>query len=617
MATIKDIHGNIQTTSSNDVHSASLGMSLEQAIKDRQLPIPIETEEQIKSLHAAIQKILDEDGRIENLSVEYITDETGVPSVSADFTNGKLSFKFKNLEGVDGKSAYDIAVANGFVGTEEEWLASLKGEPGAKGDTGAAGQDGRDGVSPVVASSVNASNTTQAVSGKAVSDYVAANGGANIVAGTNISIVTMSNGSKKINANLQAGIAEDAGNISYTEGENYANGTVGKKIQELESNGGSASSDILSMFPRAEYLPKMSTLRKQTPFSSKAKYTPLCLLHFSDLHGDITNLQRIMRWRNEYSTYIDDILNTGDTTQDNINTDAQLTTLTQYFEAGGENILLSIGNHDATSNTSNKAYGGVKDMHDIYDIFTSKMSNSLGIVQPENAAEKGYNFYYKDYIDRGGAAGIRLVVLDECIQANLVRDFYPDKTASDYTIRIAEAQEYEDTQLQWFKSALQIALNNGMGVVVAGHFGRHITPFLTDSGFVNAAKTLSTDKYVTIPEQYLQAVDEKIDDGLEFICWMGGHSHEDYLGYVEAYPRQALMCVTTASKRRDSYQSGEPSRIEGTKTQDAFNIVSFDTYYHKIRMLRVGYNFDGYGRNLDMITVEYKQNNGNIVKLIR
>lgn len=32
--------------------------------------------------------------------------------------------------GVDGLSAYQIAVANGFVGTELEWLASLKGDDG-------------------------------------------------------------------------------------------------------------------------------------------------------------------------------------------------------------------------------------------------------------------------------------------------------------------------------------------------------------------------------------------------------------------------------------------------------------------------------------------------------
>lgn len=33
-------------------------------------------------------------------------------------------------QGIDGKSAYEVAVDNGFVGTEEEWLASLIGPSG-------------------------------------------------------------------------------------------------------------------------------------------------------------------------------------------------------------------------------------------------------------------------------------------------------------------------------------------------------------------------------------------------------------------------------------------------------------------------------------------------------
>jgi microcystin-dependent protein len=37
-------------------------------------------------------------------------------------------------EGADGKSAYQIAVDKGFVGTEEEWLASLKGDAGKDAD---------------------------------------------------------------------------------------------------------------------------------------------------------------------------------------------------------------------------------------------------------------------------------------------------------------------------------------------------------------------------------------------------------------------------------------------------------------------------------------------------
>ena len=36
--------------------------------------------------------------------------------------------------GADGKSAYEIAVEHGYVGTETEWMASLKGEPGETPD---------------------------------------------------------------------------------------------------------------------------------------------------------------------------------------------------------------------------------------------------------------------------------------------------------------------------------------------------------------------------------------------------------------------------------------------------------------------------------------------------
>ena len=49
-------------------------------------------------------------------------------------------------DGADGKSAYEIAVENGFVGTEAEWLDSLKGQNGADGNDAADGRDGADGI---------------------------------------------------------------------------------------------------------------------------------------------------------------------------------------------------------------------------------------------------------------------------------------------------------------------------------------------------------------------------------------------------------------------------------------------------------------------------------------
>ena len=47
-------------------------------------------------------------------------------------------------DGADGKSAYELAQDNGFVGTMQEWLASLVGADGANG------ADGKDGISPAV-----------------------------------------------------------------------------------------------------------------------------------------------------------------------------------------------------------------------------------------------------------------------------------------------------------------------------------------------------------------------------------------------------------------------------------------------------------------------------------
>ena len=52
-------------------------------------------------------------------------------------------------EGSDGKSAYEVAVENGFSGTEQEWLDSLvgaDGPPGADGADGAPGDPGDPGA---------------------------------------------------------------------------------------------------------------------------------------------------------------------------------------------------------------------------------------------------------------------------------------------------------------------------------------------------------------------------------------------------------------------------------------------------------------------------------------
>ncbi len=75
--------------------------------------------------------------------------------ISAGQITGQLNAK-ASLSGtsrpasvIRGFSAYEVAVANGFVGTVEEWLESLRGEPGPKGDPGEKGDKGDPGHTPV------------------------------------------------------------------------------------------------------------------------------------------------------------------------------------------------------------------------------------------------------------------------------------------------------------------------------------------------------------------------------------------------------------------------------------------------------------------------------------
>ena len=51
-------------------------------------------------------------------------------SVKEKFT---MTGKLNGLEFIQGHSAFEVAVINGFAGTEEEWLASLKGKSGNDG----------------------------------------------------------------------------------------------------------------------------------------------------------------------------------------------------------------------------------------------------------------------------------------------------------------------------------------------------------------------------------------------------------------------------------------------------------------------------------------------------
>lgn len=65
------------------------------------------------------------------ITIEITEIIDGTPAIPESITIQEVT-----PAGADGDSAYEIAVANGFVGTEVEWLASLEGTDGINGIDG-------------------------------------------------------------------------------------------------------------------------------------------------------------------------------------------------------------------------------------------------------------------------------------------------------------------------------------------------------------------------------------------------------------------------------------------------------------------------------------------------
>lgn len=117
-------------------------------VEDGTTPIP-----PTPDLYTQLLKKLDEkaaglqngkDGFSPKVKAEQMESGVVITIVDAD---GETSATLHNgANGEKGSSAYQIAVEQGYQGSESDWLSSLKGDKGEKGNTGAKGNPGQDGA---------------------------------------------------------------------------------------------------------------------------------------------------------------------------------------------------------------------------------------------------------------------------------------------------------------------------------------------------------------------------------------------------------------------------------------------------------------------------------------
>lgn len=292
---------------------------------------------------------------------------------------------------------------------------------------------------------------------------------------------------------------------------------------------------------------------------AQGQTAPTVFIHCSDIHGDTLNLNRIMEFSKDpyISSYISDVYCTGDIVE--VSLDEYGTTFLDDV-TDGDKIIVCAGNHDVATGTGSSVQYGTATPEQTYDALFEGKIDSWGVVQPENAATNHLGYFYKDYT----ATKIRAIFLD-----------------------FNHGSEYISTQLTWLSGVLQDAYDNDYSVLCVNHymFARENCTLVNCTFTIKGA--LSNEGSWTIPETAVSAVETFIGYGGKFICWIGGHVHNDFV-LLHNNGHQMCIGVSTASYKSKQVQYCDNVRARGLKSQDLFNVVSIDTYSKKLSVLRVG-----------------------------
>lgn len=322
-------------------------------------------------------------------------------------------------------------------------------------------------------------------------------------------------------------------------------------------------------------------VRRKNQNASSQGNKPCVLLHFSDLHGYTGALNRILEFDETFSQYIDDMIHTGDTANNNFGDPNRFQDLDDAY------VLNVIGNHDywVSGAWSSRVIAEQTQVYEKYikpfaDYHDSELNGS-GITQPEDAESIGLCYYYKDYTE----SKLRLIVLD-CMY-------------------------WDEDENTWFASVLEGARTLGYSVLCADHYCPHSswTPMreCTFQSVVAGINTSDTDSILApAAAATLQAA---IDNGLQFVCWIFGHHHRDQFGYLADYPIQFAMAVDKAANNESHERDSK--RMTTGRTVDCFNIITIDTTCKIMSVMRIGNNRDKFMRQKNYLVFDYA--NGKII----
>jgi hypothetical protein len=322
------------------------------------------------------------------------------------------------------------------------------------------------------------------------------------------------------------------------------------------------------------YLTKLlNAKRKANPGNYNNQTSPeiFTLAHFSDIHGESWAMKLVQEFKDTYQALLDDVICTGDVVLDKI-TDG-----TEFWSNNSDGeILICIGNHDSLGSDG---WANPVSQQTLYETYIEPYEDKWNA-----ETVSGHSYWYKDYSDKK----IRLVAVDA-------------------TIYNATEQA---NQMTWLNDALGGAIANGYAVVGAVHFPPMPANFhKIDSNFTallhGTAGDMSQFAWHTYHTEIFEAVDQFIDNGGDFVCWLSGHTHYDLVSYDDRFPKQLFITISCAMS---SGMFEERIRDRGRGTELVLNTVCVDTVRKYVKLLRYGAEWDDCLRHTGTCVIKYDAN---------
>lgn len=290
------------------------------------------------------------------------------------------------------------------------------------------------------------------------------------------------------------------------------------------------------------------------------------LLHFSDLHGDAINLAKIVALKAIAPKPLD-VLFTGDMLNYSWSNDS-----TFWDTAGAGPFMIAIGNHDSFK--GGDWYGATA--AECYARYIAPFVSAWGVNYTADLC-----YYYKDWSSKN----VRLIVLD--------------------------VMHWDTAQADWLVATLASAKTAGYHVVIAGHCvggatdgGTRDCPFDT----IGANRALwEAESYGKMNSSVSAAVQDFMDAGGHFVCYLCGHTHADLFRHLANYPTQ--LCVAVGDSGINAHVGSNAisqlERIVGEKSEELYNLVSINAIRQTITIIRVGADHDTIGRHIGTVVYDY------------